>query len=663
MPGSRVPDNPDLPGDVPLVALRRGGLTESVHRGRAVTCDPRGTVLENFGDPEAPTYLRSSAKPFQALPLVLSGAADALGLTGEEVAVACGSHSGEESHVRAVRSILDKAGLSEEDLRNGTHPPLYAPEAAKLAARGEEPRRVHGNCSGKHAGMLAVCAYEGWSTTGYRDRDHPLQQRILELVATVCGVAADRVRLGGDGCGVPAFALPLRGLATGFARLATGEGLPEEVSAAARVIREAVRDHPHMVAGTGRFDTQLMRRTELIAKSGAEAVFAAASPDGRGFALKISDGAGRAVPPAALALLGYPEAEAGGLEDRERPAVRRPRRRAGRGTATARLRSRIHPMERMLNYTELGPRETIVLGTALETGLLRAVADEPRTPLEAARELELDGRAVYAVLSALEELGIVAETEAGFGLREEHRGPLLDERHPEYAGAGAVHRMGLIQRWTRLPEVLVSGEPVEDRTAAGFEGSAAFTRAMRREALPGAEGVAEVLSRRLPGLCQGARLLDVGGGPGANAEAFRELGARVTVFDREEVIEDMREHFREAGIEAVGGDMNEWLPDGPFDVVYLGHTSHMYGPEENRRLMVRLRGPLAPGGTLVIRDFVRGLSEEAALFAVNMLLLTPAGGTYTARDYGSWLVEAGFEEPEIEPVPGRGTHLILARKP
>ncbi len=320
-------------------------------------------------------------------------------------------------------------------------------------------------------------------------------------------------------------------------------------------------------------------------------------------------------------------------------------------------------MNRLLNYTGLGWRETIILGTALETGLLRAVADGLRTPANVARELGLDGRAVYAVLSALDELGVVLETGAGFELREEHRGPLLDEHHPEYAGAGILHQMGLIERWTQLPEVLLAGVPAEDRTAAEFRGSTAVTRAMRREALPGAEGVAEVVSRRLPELRRGASLLDVGGGPGTNAEAFRELGARVTVFDRPAVVDQMRETFLEAGIEAVGGDMNEGLPAGPFDAVYLGHTSHMYGPEENRKLVSRLREPLAPGGLLVIRDFVRNLSDEAALFAVNMLLLTPDGGTYPASDYKLWISEAGFEEPEIVPVPGRGTHLIMARNP
>src|ERR671920_2067593 len=162
-----------VPVDVPLAAVTRGELVESVHRGRLAVFDPEGGELEALGDPEAYVYLRSSAKPFQALPLVLSGGADAFGLTSEELAVACASHNAEEPPLRAVRSILEKAGLSEDDLQNGAHPPLYAPAAMELACRGEEPEAIHGNCSGKHAGMLAVCVHEGWATSGYRNPGHP----------------------------------------------------------------------------------------------------------------------------------------------------------------------------------------------------------------------------------------------------------------------------------------------------------------------------------------------------------------------------------------------------------------------------------------------------------------------------------------------------------
>ena len=291
-----------LPEDAPLVALRRGALVESVHRGRVTVSDPEGGIVEALGDPEGYVYARSSAKPFQALPLVLSGAAETFGLTSEELAVACASHNGEAQHLSAVRSILGKVGLSEKDLQNGAHPPLYAPAAMKLVRQGEEPGLVHGNCSGKHAGMLAVCVHEGWATNGYRNPDHPLQSWILEIMGRVCGVETDEILLGGDGCGVPSFGMPLRSLATGFARLASGS-LPGDLAAAAERVRGAMREHPYMVGGTERFDTAVMGGTGLVCKSGAEIVFGAGSPDGWGLALKVSDGGARALRPAALAAL------------------------------------------------------------------------------------------------------------------------------------------------------------------------------------------------------------------------------------------------------------------------------------------------------------------------------------------------------------------------
>src|SRR5215203_900201 len=286
----QVPGDAGLPEDAPLAAVTRGALVESVHRGRLLVCDPDGNVLEAVGDPEAYIYARSSAKPFQALPLVRSGAADAFGLTDRELA--------------AVRSILEKAGLTEDDLQGGAHLPLYEPEADKLIRSGEVPRPIHGNCSGKHAGMLAVCVHEDYEPATYRDPAHPLQHRILGLIAEVCGLREDEVLVASDNCGVPAFALPLRSFATGLARLAAGNALPDELALAALRIGEAMREHPFMVAGTGRFDTDLMESTDLLVKGGAEAVLAVGSQDGWGMALKVSDGAVRAVRPAALAALG-----------------------------------------------------------------------------------------------------------------------------------------------------------------------------------------------------------------------------------------------------------------------------------------------------------------------------------------------------------------------
>ncbi len=294
--------------DAPVVEVRRGDLVESVHRGRYVIRDVSGGTLGSLGDPKGLVHLRSSAKPFQALPLVFSGAADAFGLTSEEMAVACASHNAEARHLSAVRSILRKAGLSEADLQSGAHPPLSPQIAARLLKSDEEPRPIHSNCSGKHAGMLAVCVYAGWDPAGYRDPDGPLQKLVKRTVAKLCGLEPEEVQIAGDNCGVPVLVLPLGNLALGFARLAAeGEAnareFPEDLAEAVKRVREAMRRNPFMVAGAGRFDTALMKATDLVAKSGAEGVFAAAHPDGWGLALKVSDGASRAVAPTALAAL------------------------------------------------------------------------------------------------------------------------------------------------------------------------------------------------------------------------------------------------------------------------------------------------------------------------------------------------------------------------
>ena len=314
----------------------------------------------------------------------------------------------------------------------------------------------------------------------------------------------------------------------------------------------------------------------------------------------------------------------------------------------------------MMNYTELDWRWAIVLGVALRDGLLDEVADEPRTAEDVARRLDFDPRATYVLLSALGELGVLEEKEGKFRIREEHRGVLLQQDHPDYAGGSVVHRCELIGSWGRIGEILTTGEPVEDRTSSDFGGTTTFIQSMRCGARAGAEGVSEAVLSRLP---DGASILDVGGGPGTNAEAFARSGARVTVFDRPEVIELMREQLHADGIETAAGDMNEALPEGPFDAIYFGNTSHMYGPDENRKLFENMRRSLVPGGLLTVREFVRGMSEDAALFAVNMLVLTAGGGTYTREEYEGWLTGAGFEGVEVVPVPGRGTHLIFARNP
>ena len=318
-------------------------------------------------------------------------------------------------------------------------------------------------------------------------------------------------------------------------------------------------------------------------------------------------------------------------------------------------------MYRTMDYAELGWQETIILGCTKQEGILEAVAEGRRSPNEVAEQLEMNPRAVYALLSALAELGVFAEDDNRYRLLEEHRGPLLDRSNPDYAGGLVVHRFELIRKWARMPEILKSGSPIEeDEPAQGPEGKETFIYSMRRLARPGVRAVADLLLSRLP---ENPHILDVGGGPGTYAEAFREGGAQVTVFDLPEVVELMKEHLDAADISAVGGDFNEGLPRGPFEAAYLGSVSHIYGPKENLALIERVADSLAPGGLIAIRDFIRGLSKGAALFGVNMLVNTESGNTYSEEEYRRWLSAAGFEGIEVLPIPDRDTLFIFARAP
>jgi SAM-dependent methyltransferase len=312
-----------------------------------------------------------------------------------------------------------------------------------------------------------------------------------------------------------------------------------------------------------------------------------------------------------------------------------------------------------MEYGELGWQEAVVLGCAKREGLLEAVADRSRSADEVANQLGVSSRAVYALLSSLAELDVLAENDNRYRLLEEHRGPLLDRSHPDYAGALIVHRFELIRKWGRVPEILKTGSPIDDEPGQGPEGKETFIYSMRRLAKPGVGAVAELLLSRLP---ENPHILDIGGGPGTYAETFVEGGAQVTVFDLPEVVELMREHLDAAGIAAVGGDFNEGLPEGPFDAAYLGSVSHIYGPEENLALIKRVARILSPGGLIAIRDFVRGLSTGAALFGVNMLVNTKSGNTYSEEEYRGWLGAAGFEKVEVLPIPDRDSHFILSRQ-
>lgn len=273
-----------------LVEVTRGGRVESAHRGAAVVADGQGRILFQCGDTDAAVFPRSAVKAFQALPLVESGTADRLGLTEAEIALACSSHGGEPVHVATARSMLAKAGRDASCLECGAHWPLDTAAARALAALGEVPGALHNNCSGKHAGFICLACASGEDPAGYVRPDHPTMRRVTAALAEATGTRLDEGNRGTDGCSIPTYAIPLRALASGFARFGVAGG------AAAR-IRSAVAANPFLVAGTDRFDTGMMTALgpRAFTKGGAEGVHCAALPElGLGLAIKCDDGAGRA---------------------------------------------------------------------------------------------------------------------------------------------------------------------------------------------------------------------------------------------------------------------------------------------------------------------------------------------------------------------------------
>lgn len=288
----------------------RGEVVESVHRAHIAVVDHTGRLLYSLGDPMYVTYWRSSSKPIQALPLVETGGTDAFGLTEPEVAVTCASHNGEDFHTDAVRSLLSKAGLSPDDLQCGPHDVNRAFPRRDLPLD-QKPGRIHNNCSGKHAGMLTLCKHHGWPHQTYRDPMNPAQRLILKTLSEISGYPADRVQIGVDGCGVPVFAMPIQHMALTFARLARPDTQPETRQRALRRVRDAMIAHPQMVAGTGRFDTALMRagRGTIVCKGGAAALHCCGLTDrGIGVAVKIEDAGDGLTAPAQMEVLRQVEA-------------------------------------------------------------------------------------------------------------------------------------------------------------------------------------------------------------------------------------------------------------------------------------------------------------------------------------------------------------------
>src|SRR5215207_8894264 len=208
-----------IPLAEPLVEVKRGSITESRHRGHVVAVEPDGTVVASLGLPQYVTFLRSYAKPFQALPLLISGAAEKFGFTDREVALACGSHNGEPIHTELAASMLRKIGLGPEALRCGAHEPYGAEAALELHSRGEQPNVLHNNCSGKHVGMLAVAIHLGAATENYDSPENPVQKAIADTMANFSGVAVTDMVVGVDGCAAPLFGITVKAMAVAYARL------------------------------------------------------------------------------------------------------------------------------------------------------------------------------------------------------------------------------------------------------------------------------------------------------------------------------------------------------------------------------------------------------------------------------------------------------------
>lgn len=280
---------------VPLVRVRRGGHEESLHRGFvALQEGPRLRAV--LGDPATLTFYRSSSKPLQALVGITSGAADAYGIAQDELALATGSHSGAPLHVAAARSMLRKAGVPETALGCGGHWSIDADIAHQQRLGWSTPGAVLSNCSGKHAFMLVGARRLGATLADYLAPQHPLQQRIHADVATFAGLSREQVAVTIDGCSAPTFALPLAAMARSIACLAEPWDVPETSALAARRVIAAMRAHPEMVAGDGRFDTELMRAGDgaFVAKGGAEGVHVVAVPGrGLGLVVKVADGSDR----------------------------------------------------------------------------------------------------------------------------------------------------------------------------------------------------------------------------------------------------------------------------------------------------------------------------------------------------------------------------------
>lgn len=282
-----------------LAKVIRGETIESVHRGHLVVLDGEGKTVAQLGDSETITFFRSSAKPFQAIPFLTSGAADHFNFTEKEIAMACASHSGETMHTEIAAAMLEKIDLSEVYLQCGAHLPFNEERAEAMIRAGEKPTQIHNNCSGKHSAMLAFARHSGASIGSYLSPENLVQQKILETITLFTGTPANEIKIGIDGCAAPNFAISLKAMAKSFARLVSPpENFDEKLKKTCRRIVSAMMNYPELVGGSERLDTILMRaaKGKVVSKIGAEGVWLCGVLPGEmwktglGIAMKIEDG-------------------------------------------------------------------------------------------------------------------------------------------------------------------------------------------------------------------------------------------------------------------------------------------------------------------------------------------------------------------------------------
>jgi len=302
MPLSQPPsaNNEEIPAPEPLVEVTRGGLTESRHRGHVIAVEPNGRIIAHIGAKETVTFLRSSAKPHQAIPLLTSGAADRFEFTEQEIALACASHSGEAIHTEVAASMLKKIGLGPEDLKCGIHEPFSPEVVSELREKGEAPNVLQNNCSGKHAGMLALAVHLGAPIESYDEASSPVQLAIGKTISQFSDIEIENIAVAIDGCGVPVFGITVKAMALMYARLVSPPpAFDSKIQDACARIVSAMTTYPELIGGSkDRLDTEIMRAAKhrLVSKVGAEGVYtlgvvpSADWPNGLGLAMKIEDG-------------------------------------------------------------------------------------------------------------------------------------------------------------------------------------------------------------------------------------------------------------------------------------------------------------------------------------------------------------------------------------